>query len=86
MTVRGFNPNAPIDDTPAPCYPERTLAICPTCVRWRIGLPVAAQLRRFPIIDMSAVTAPDSSDCALHILRPAVRAFSEQPETEVETP
>lgn len=84
MTARGFNPEAPMDDTPAPCFPERVLAICPTCVRWRSALPVPADSRQFVILDASSVIPSGSSDCALHILRPAVRAFNEPQETDHE--
>ncbi len=69
------------DRAPAACYPERVLAICPTCSRWRMGLPIPLERRQFPIIDMSVLIPADSSDCALHIQRPAVRPFA-----EVDTP
>ena len=81
MTARGFNPEAPMGDTPAPCFPERVLAICPTCVRWRAALPLPAERRRFVIIDASVVIRPEQGcDCVLHIQRPAVRALAETEE------
>ncbi len=75
--TRIYDCKTPPDCAPASCYPERVLPICPTCARWRMGLPIPVERRQWPVIDMSAVIPADSTDCALHIQRPAVTPYSE---------
>lgn len=62
----------PIDDYPAPCFPERPMPnLCTTCERWRVAACPPAETRGYVAIDASLLARSTETDdwCPMHTPR-----------------